>query len=81
MEKPKQHSETLGHHPQGLLSLFSYVNQNHTARGCTSYCELGSMISIINQENEPQTSPKGQPGGDAVLVEVPSSQMTVAVSS
>lgn len=81
MKEPELHFETLGHHLQDLFNLFSYVNQNHMARGCTSYSELGSAISIINQENEPQTSPKGQCGEDAVLVEVSSSQTTLAVSS
>ena len=39
---------------QGLLRLLSYT-QDHLLRSGTTHSELGPPISIINQENVPQT--------------------------
>lgn len=38
-----------------LLSLLSYTTQNHLLRSGTAPSGLGTPISIINQENAPQT--------------------------
>jgi hypothetical protein len=35
----------------GLLNLHFYRYQSHQPRGCIAHSELGSLISIINQEN------------------------------
>jgi hypothetical protein len=37
--------------PHGLLSLLSYITQNHLLRGGATHNGLGPPLSMINQEN------------------------------
>lgn len=82
--KPRQDPETepmeeyclLIHSPQMSQPTILY-NTTAPALGGTTYTGLGSLSSIINQENAPQTCP-GPSDGGKTWVEGPSSQVILA---
>lgn len=51
----------------GLLSLLSHTIQDYVPRGGTAHSELGSPMSITNQNNTPTDFPIG-----IVSIEIPS---------
>ena len=64
--------------PHGLLSLLSYITQDHLPRDGTAHSGLSPPTPIINQEKGSPAMPTGQSDGGMFSVEVLSSQMTMA---
>lgn len=63
-----------------LLSLITYATSNQVTRKDTSYSELGSLMSIINQEQSTDL-PESHPGGNISSVELPSSRWLSSLTS
>lgn len=64
--------------PHGPLSLFSYTTRNHLHRGGTAHCGLGPLYQSLIRKM-PHRVPVSRLVGGIFSVEVPSSQMTLAV--